>query len=105
MTSTIHAQATSTGELRTGPLTVPLQIIRAAGARHRTAVEHGADTLPGWALFATTAVSVALIAFGILQWRDGASPLLIALALGITAVAFTPDVLAALPARQDQAGA
>jgi hypothetical protein len=98
MTATIHAQNTGTMPTRTGPLTVPLQIIRAANARHRDAIEkHSA--LPGWALAAVTVWTAVLIVFAVLQWRDLGSPLLIACALLGAAAAFTPDVIAALAAR------
>lgn len=104
MTSTIHAQGTAPGDLRTGPLTVPLQIIRAAGARHRAAVSEE-RTLPGWAILATVCTAAALIAFAVLAWRDVASPLLIGISLLAPLVAVTPDVLAALPVREDEVGA
>ncbi len=100
MTATVPAQITAASPGTMGPLTVPLEIIRAAGARHRVAVaEHGA--LPGWAL-GLVALLVTLIAvFGILEWRDVASPLLIGCALIGAAAAFTPDVLAARAQRRD----
>lgn len=97
MTATIQVQDTGAAPVTTGPLTAPLEIVRAAGARHRTALADGAWTLPGWALITTTAAALALIAFAVLAWRDAASPALIVIALGLVAVAFTPDVIAVLP--------
>lgn len=93
MTATVHPQDTAAQPRTTGPLTVPLEIIRAAGARHREAVaEH--DALPGWALAAVALFAAALTIFGVLEWRDVASPLLIACALIGALAAFTPDLLA-----------
>lgn len=94
MTATVHHQDTAAAPRTTGPLTVPLEIIRAAGARHRLAVaEH--DALPGWALGLVALFAAALCVFGVLEWRDVASPLLIACALIGALAAFTPDLLAA----------
>lgn len=101
MTTTVHPQDTGVLPVSTGPLTGSLQIVRAAGARHRTAVQDGAWTLPGWALVAATAAAVALIAVAVIAWRDAASPALIGIALAALAVAFTPDLLAALPEPAD----
>lgn len=93
MTATVHPQDTAAAPPRTGALTAPILIIRAAGARHRVAVdEHGA--LPGWALAAVALFTAALIVFAVIEWRDTASPLLIACAAVGAAAAFTPDLLA-----------
>lgn len=100
MTTTASSQDTAAIAVSTGPLTVPLEIIRAAGARHRDAVNDGAFTLPGWVLLAATAAAFGLIGFAVLAWRDAGSPLLIACAVLGLAAAYTPDVLAALPASE-----
>ena len=98
MTATVQIHPTVAPASATGPLTVPLEIIRAAGARHRVAVaEH--DALPGWALLAVVAFALGLIAFAIAEWRGIGSPLLIACALIGAAAAFAPDVLAARKTR------
>jgi hypothetical protein len=100
MTAAVHPQNTAATPTRTGPLTVPLEIIRAAGARHRLAVaEH--DALPGWALALVALFAAPLCAFGVIEWHDVASPLLIACALIGALAAFTPDLLAARTARKD----
>lgn len=99
MTVAIRPQDTAASPPRTGALTVPIQIVQDARARHRTAVDAGWQTLPAWALIATTAFSMGLIVFAVLAWRDTASPLLIVLAVLGVIVAFTPDVAAALPDR------
>lgn len=104
MTATVQsAQDTAALPLPTGPLTVPIQIIRAAGARHRDARDRGVFTLPAWALLTATAVFTAAIAFALVEWLPAASPLLIAVALVGLAAAYTPDVLAALPRRAHRA--
>jgi hypothetical protein len=98
MTATVLPQNTAALARQTGPLTVPIEIIRAAGARHRVAVaEHGA--LPGGVLAGVAAFTVALVVFAVLEWHDTASPLLIACALIGAAAAFTPDALAARTVR------
>lgn len=100
MTTTVLArQDTATIAVQTGPLTVPLEIIRAAGARHREAVaEHGA--LPGWALAAVLLWTSALVAFAVLDWRDVGSPLLIACTLIGAGACFAPDAIAARARRR-----
>lgn len=98
MTATVPVHPTVAPATPTGPLTVPLEIIRAAGARHRDAVaEH--DALPAWALLAVVAFALGLISFAIAEWRTLGSPLLIACALIGAAAAFAPDVIAARKAR------
>lgn len=98
MTATVPAQPTAALPTATGPLTVPIAIIRAAGARHRVAVaEH--DALPAWALLAVVAFALGLIAFAIAEWRGLGSPLLIACSLIGAAAAFAPDIIAARQAR------
>jgi hypothetical protein len=91
MTATVHAQNTGALPTPTGSLTVPLQIIGAAGARHRTAiVQHRA--LPAWALLTVTVLAAALIALAVLDARP-ASPALILCTLIGTAAAFAPDFM------------
>lgn len=98
MTATVPSQSTAALPRQTGPLTVPLEIIRAVGARHRIAVQTR-HALPGWALAAVTVYAVGLIAFAVIEWRAVGSPLLIACALIGALAAFAPDLLAARSTR------
>jgi hypothetical protein len=102
MTVAVQGQSTGAPALGTGPLTVPLQIITDAGARHRVAVaEH--EAFPAWAIIGSIAAAAVFIVFAVFAWRPVGSPLLIGCSLMMVAAVVTPDVVAAI--RRRTAGA
>lgn len=103
MTATVPVQPTVAPAAPTGPLTVPIEILRAAGARHRSARAEGV-ALPAWALLGVAAIVPAMIALALLEWRGLASILLIVMTLIGAGCAFALDVVGVLQQPATTAG-